>query len=30
MWANVILEQMEVQNISEIRIHLQDFTMGLH
>lgn len=30
MWANVILEQMEVQNISEIHIHLQDFTMGLH
>ena len=30
MWANVILEQMEVQNISEIRINLQDFTTGLH
>ena len=30
MWANAILEQMEVQNISEIHIHLQDFTMGLH
>lgn len=30
MWANVILEQMEVENISEIHIHLQDFTMGLH
>lgn len=30
MWASVILEKMKVQNISEIHIHLQDFTMGLH